>query len=284
MLSWYTVYTHVYYKSSIYICVSQVICQSCGVDQLIQTVENHIHIQLCIATTDLNLTGISWVSCLYVVIPVQSWIFFFNLFSALLLGFSQWTHLSHGQPLTKLKGWDIHNFSFIIIAWSSRDVLSLEFLLFLQYSDSEGSLQIINARTVLDAFTSQFHTTDMKYPGLPGLEDLGITPSAVEQKAIEILRRHRRFRYLDADLDEAKPAKTVNYWSNRQLPNIMQAVRGYQNFWLHFNYILYINKRKLLLKYSCLSVFVCGILFSLRIASLESSFYVTLLFYIWIML
>lgn len=51
----------------------------------------------------------------------------------------------------------------------------------------------------------------MKYPGLPGLEDLGITASTVEQKAIEILRRHRRFRYLEADLNEAKPAKTVSY-------------------------------------------------------------------------
>uniref|UniRef100_A0AAQ4Q0A7 NADH dehydrogenase [ubiquinone] 1 alpha subcomplex subunit 9, mitochondrial n=1 Tax=Gasterosteus aculeatus aculeatus TaxID=481459 RepID=A0AAQ4Q0A7_GASAC len=57
----------------------------------------------------------------------------------------------------------------------------------------------------------RFHATDMKYPGLPGLEDLGITPSTVEQKAIEILRRHRRFRYLEADLDETRPAKTVNY-------------------------------------------------------------------------
>ncbi|PWA33058.1 hypothetical protein CCH79_00013009 [Gambusia affinis] len=57
----------------------------------------------------------------------------------------------------------------------------------------------------------RFHTTDMKYPGLPGLEDLGITASCVEQKAIEILRRHRRYRYLEADLDETKPAKTVNY-------------------------------------------------------------------------
>ncbi|XP_060932203.1 NADH dehydrogenase [ubiquinone] 1 alpha subcomplex subunit 9, mitochondrial [Limanda limanda] len=57
----------------------------------------------------------------------------------------------------------------------------------------------------------RFHITDMKYPGLPGLEDLGITPSTVEQKAIEILRRHRRFRYLEADLEDAKPAKTVNY-------------------------------------------------------------------------
>lgn len=57
----------------------------------------------------------------------------------------------------------------------------------------------------------QFHTTDMKYPGLPGLEDLGITPASVEQKAIEILRRHRRFRDLEAELVETKPAKTVNY-------------------------------------------------------------------------
>ncbi|XP_057691697.1 NADH dehydrogenase [ubiquinone] 1 alpha subcomplex subunit 9, mitochondrial isoform X1 [Corythoichthys intestinalis] len=57
----------------------------------------------------------------------------------------------------------------------------------------------------------RFHLTDMKYPGLPGLEDLGITPSTVEQRAIEILRRHRRFRFLEADLDATKPAKTVNY-------------------------------------------------------------------------
>jgi len=57
----------------------------------------------------------------------------------------------------------------------------------------------------------RFHLTDMKYPGLPGLEDLGIVPSTVEQKAIEILRRHRRFRYLEAELDETKPAKTVSY-------------------------------------------------------------------------
>ncbi|XP_061532333.1 NADH dehydrogenase [ubiquinone] 1 alpha subcomplex subunit 9, mitochondrial [Phycodurus eques] len=57
----------------------------------------------------------------------------------------------------------------------------------------------------------RFHATDMKYPGLPGLEDFGISPSAVERRAIEILRRHRRFRFLEADLDATKPAKTVNY-------------------------------------------------------------------------
>nr|XP_015820923.2 NADH dehydrogenase [ubiquinone] 1 alpha subcomplex subunit 9, mitochondrial [Nothobranchius furzeri] len=57
----------------------------------------------------------------------------------------------------------------------------------------------------------RFHTTDMKHPGLPGLEDLGIVPSSVEERAIEILRRHRRYRYLDAGRDDTKPAKTVNY-------------------------------------------------------------------------
>ncbi|XP_053317971.1 NADH dehydrogenase [ubiquinone] 1 alpha subcomplex subunit 9, mitochondrial [Spea bombifrons] len=56
----------------------------------------------------------------------------------------------------------------------------------------------------------RFHTTDKKYPDLPGLEDLGIVPTAVEQKAIEVLRRHRRYRWLEADLEEAKPATPVN--------------------------------------------------------------------------
>ncbi|XP_038842814.1 NADH dehydrogenase [ubiquinone] 1 alpha subcomplex subunit 9, mitochondrial-like [Salvelinus namaycush] len=57
----------------------------------------------------------------------------------------------------------------------------------------------------------RFHTTDMKYPGLPGLEDLGIIPASIEKKAIEVLRRHRRFRFLEAELADTKPAKTVNY-------------------------------------------------------------------------
>ncbi|XP_033880782.3 NADH dehydrogenase [ubiquinone] 1 alpha subcomplex subunit 9, mitochondrial-like [Acipenser ruthenus] len=56
----------------------------------------------------------------------------------------------------------------------------------------------------------RFHITDMKYPSLPGLEDLGIVPTSVEQKAIEVLRRHRRYRWLEAELGETKPAKTVS--------------------------------------------------------------------------
>ncbi|XP_027765833.1 NADH dehydrogenase [ubiquinone] 1 alpha subcomplex subunit 9, mitochondrial-like, partial [Empidonax traillii] len=51
----------------------------------------------------------------------------------------------------------------------------------------------------------RFHTTDMKHPELPGFEDLGIQPTPLEQKAIEVLRRHRGFRWLDAELEEAKP-------------------------------------------------------------------------------
>ncbi|XP_068169119.1 NADH dehydrogenase [ubiquinone] 1 alpha subcomplex subunit 9, mitochondrial [Antennarius striatus] len=57
----------------------------------------------------------------------------------------------------------------------------------------------------------RFHTTDNKFPGLPGLEDLGITPNTVEQRAIEILRRHRKYRYLDTEMEATRPAKTVNY-------------------------------------------------------------------------
>ncbi|KAL4656712.1 NADH dehydrogenase ubiquinone 1 alpha subcomplex subunit 9, mitochondrial [Arapaima gigas] len=55
----------------------------------------------------------------------------------------------------------------------------------------------------------RFHTTDMKYPDLPGLEDLGIIPTSLEQKAIQVLRRHRRFRWQRDKLEDAKPAPTV---------------------------------------------------------------------------
>ncbi|KAM9855069.1 NADH dehydrogenase [ubiquinone] 1 alpha subcomplex subunit 9, mitochondrial isoform 2-T2 [Aulostomus maculatus] len=57
----------------------------------------------------------------------------------------------------------------------------------------------------------RFHLTDMKYPELPGLEDLGITPFTIDQKAIEILRRHRRNRFLESELDDSKSAKTVDF-------------------------------------------------------------------------
>ncbi|XP_060109577.1 NADH dehydrogenase [ubiquinone] 1 alpha subcomplex subunit 9, mitochondrial [Heteronotia binoei] len=55
----------------------------------------------------------------------------------------------------------------------------------------------------------RFHTTDMRFPDLPGLEDLGISGTPIELKAIEVLRRHRTFRWLIEEIEEAKPAKPV---------------------------------------------------------------------------
>nr|XP_021527007.1 NADH dehydrogenase [ubiquinone] 1 alpha subcomplex subunit 9, mitochondrial-like [Aotus nancymaae] len=57
----------------------------------------------------------------------------------------------------------------------------------------------------------RIHITDMKFPNLPGLEDLGIEPTPLELKAIEVLRLHRTYRWLTAEIEDAKPAKTVNF-------------------------------------------------------------------------
>uniref|UniRef100_UPI001E1B45ED NADH dehydrogenase [ubiquinone] 1 alpha subcomplex subunit 9, mitochondrial n=1 Tax=Jaculus jaculus TaxID=51337 RepID=UPI001E1B45ED len=57
----------------------------------------------------------------------------------------------------------------------------------------------------------RIHITDMKLPHLPGLEDLGIQATPLELKAIEVLRRHRTYRWLSAEIEETKPAKTVDF-------------------------------------------------------------------------
>lgn len=78
----------------------------------------------------------------------------------------------------------------------------------MQLSVQEIKIQV----TVISApfsFHLQIHTTDFRYPDLPGLEDLGIIPTPIEQKAIEVLRRHRKFRWLEAEIEEAKPATPV---------------------------------------------------------------------------
>ncbi|XP_046500464.1 NADH dehydrogenase [ubiquinone] 1 alpha subcomplex subunit 9, mitochondrial [Equus quagga] len=54
------------------------------------------------------------------------------------------------------------------------------------------------------------HITDMMLPHLPGLEDLGIQATPLELKAIEVLRRHRTYRWLSSEVEDVKPAKTVN--------------------------------------------------------------------------
>ncbi|XP_009178280.2 NADH dehydrogenase [ubiquinone] 1 alpha subcomplex subunit 9, mitochondrial isoform X1 [Papio anubis] len=57
----------------------------------------------------------------------------------------------------------------------------------------------------------RMHITDMKLPHLPGLEDVGIQATPLELKAIEVLRRHRTYRWLSAEIEDVKPAKTVNF-------------------------------------------------------------------------
>lgn len=57
----------------------------------------------------------------------------------------------------------------------------------------------------------QLHVTDMLFPHLPGLEDLGIQATPLELKAIEVLRRHRTYRWLSSEIEDVKPAKTVDF-------------------------------------------------------------------------
>ncbi|XP_042528586.1 LOW QUALITY PROTEIN: NADH dehydrogenase [ubiquinone] 1 alpha subcomplex subunit 9, mitochondrial [Dipodomys spectabilis] len=57
----------------------------------------------------------------------------------------------------------------------------------------------------------RLHLSDKILPNLLSLEDLGIEPTPLELKAIETLRRHRTNRWLKTEMEDAKPAKTVNY-------------------------------------------------------------------------
>ncbi|XP_003463318.1 NADH dehydrogenase [ubiquinone] 1 alpha subcomplex subunit 9, mitochondrial [Cavia porcellus] len=57
----------------------------------------------------------------------------------------------------------------------------------------------------------RIHITDKILPHLPGLEDLDVQATPLELKAIEVLRRHRTYRWLSSELETVKPAKTVNF-------------------------------------------------------------------------
>ncbi|OBS64296.1 hypothetical protein A6R68_07167 [Neotoma lepida] len=57
----------------------------------------------------------------------------------------------------------------------------------------------------------RIHISDVNVPDMPGLEDLGIQATPLELKAIEVLRRHRTYRWLSSEIEETKPAKTVDY-------------------------------------------------------------------------
>ncbi|OWK03807.1 NDUFA9, partial [Cervus elaphus hippelaphus] len=55
----------------------------------------------------------------------------------------------------------------------------------------------------------RIHTTDRTLPHLPGLEDLGVQATPLELKAIEVLRRHRTYRWLSSEIEDVQPTKTV---------------------------------------------------------------------------
>ncbi|XP_044517015.1 NADH dehydrogenase [ubiquinone] 1 alpha subcomplex subunit 9, mitochondrial-like [Gracilinanus agilis] len=57
----------------------------------------------------------------------------------------------------------------------------------------------------------RMHITDRKLPHLPGLADLGVEATSLELKAIEVLRRHRTYRWLAAEIEDVKPPKTVDF-------------------------------------------------------------------------
>ena len=51
----------------------------------------------------------------------------------------------------------------------------------------------------------QHHLSNRPTPGLPGLEDLGVTPQSVETKALAMLRRYRNFLDFNKPIDDIQP-------------------------------------------------------------------------------
>uniref|UniRef100_A0A8C4PYP4 NADH dehydrogenase [ubiquinone] 1 alpha subcomplex subunit 9, mitochondrial n=1 Tax=Eptatretus burgeri TaxID=7764 RepID=A0A8C4PYP4_EPTBU len=56
---------------------------------------------------------------------------------------------------------------------------------------------------------NRMHISDLDLPGLPGLDDLGIKPSSIELKTIEVVRQHRQYRWLEEDVEEAVLPKII---------------------------------------------------------------------------
>jgi hypothetical protein len=51
----------------------------------------------------------------------------------------------------------------------------------------------------------QLHLSNVPTSGLPGLEDLGVTPTTLDSMAITILRRYRDFLDFDKSIDDINP-------------------------------------------------------------------------------
>ena len=55
--------------------------------------------------------------------------------------------------------------------------------------------------------------SDQVTPGLPGLADLGVEPSALETIAISVLRRHRDVFFFDDAMDSDAPCRPTSSYA-----------------------------------------------------------------------
>ena len=66
---------------------------------------------------------------------------------------------------------------------------------------------IINCNLFFKTTLLQLHLIEQLSGGLPGLEDVGVTPTNVEDVALTILRRYRQFVHFKKSIDEIEPSK-----------------------------------------------------------------------------
>ncbi|KAK3732210.1 hypothetical protein QZH41_015303, partial [Actinostola sp. cb2023] len=71
---------------------------------------------------------------------------------------------------------------------------------------------IFDPRLTRDMLCRQY-LSDKLHPGFPGLEDLGIKPTAIETQAIAVLRRHRAPSNYEEAVDEDEICKPSNSYS-----------------------------------------------------------------------
>lgn len=69
-----------------------------------------------------------------------------------------------------------------------------------------------NKKCFFFPFQQEF-LSDQVTPGLPGLTDLGVEPSALETIAIAVLRRHRDVYFFDDAIDSDAPCRPTSSYA-----------------------------------------------------------------------
>lgn len=69
-----------------------------------------------------------------------------------------------------------------------------------------------NKKCFFFPFQQEF-LSDQVTPGLPGLADLGVEPSALETIAIAVLRRHRDVYFFDDAIDSDAPCRPTSSYA-----------------------------------------------------------------------